>query len=45
MIFCYHRLKNLLKKLERKEELLKILIQLLSQEEIESLIARIKKTF
>ena len=36
------QVEKLLKKLERKEELLKILIQLLSQEEIESLIARIK---
>jgi len=37
------QVEKLLKILDRKEDLLKILTELLSQEEIESLIARIKK--
>ena len=41
--FLLSQVEKLLKTLERKEELLKILTELLSQEEIESLIARIKK--
>ena len=41
--FLLSQVEKLLKVFERKEELLKILIELLSQEEIESLIARIKK--
>ncbi|MQF84737.1 MAG: hypothetical protein FI732_00840 [SAR202 cluster bacterium] len=41
--FLLSQVEKLLRIFERKEELFKILIELLSQEEIESLIARIKK--
>ena len=41
--FLLSQVEKLLKIFERKEELFKILIELLSEEEIESLIARIKK--
>ena len=41
--FLLSQVEKLLRIFDRKEELFKILIELLSQEEIESLIARIKK--